>query len=361
MRSPILAVGCLLLVACSDSQPVDCHHDVVIKTTQDLSTYGTCVSLDGNLIIEATSLVTVDLPNLTSVGGSVYIANNALTSLSLPRLLEVTGNDGSSWLPARGVVIQEGALLSLSAPVLARVGGSLSVSAQSLPGVSLPALRIVSDEIYVVGSALARLDLPNLETAGRLDIYGQNALTTLSLPALTSLNWALDIEYNNSLTSVDLPSLTTISDSDGYLGLYVSRNSALTTLHLPLLARSGRAGLFDNAALQSVTLPNLESLSGALYMELNPALERVELPTLSRVGWLTFKDNPALVALELPALTGVTGAVEMNSIGQPYPQFEMVGNRVLPQCHAEAILAQLGGFTGLASISGNDTTATCPP
>jgi hypothetical protein len=70
------AVGYLLAAACSGTQPVDCHQDVVLTTAQDLATYGRSASLDGHLTIEATSLVGIELPVLTRIGGSFRIPSN---------------------------------------------------------------------------------------------------------------------------------------------------------------------------------------------------------------------------------------------------------------------------------------------
>jgi hypothetical protein len=89
----------------------------------------------------------------------------------------------------------------------------------------------------------------------------------------------------------------------------------------------------------------------------------VSAPALTTVGstdpalWtsLYVVRNTALTSLDLPALRTVVG------LGSSYPALAIADNTAYPQCAAEAILAHLTAAPSGADLSGNDTTATCPP
>jgi len=77
--------------------------------------------------------------------------------------------------------------------------------------VTLGELRVVEGAIRVVGNGLMQgVFLPRLERAGRIDVEGNVALTTLSLPRLTAVRGALRITDNASLELVDIPALVSI-------------------------------------------------------------------------------------------------------------------------------------------------------
>jgi hypothetical protein len=75
----------------------------------------------GDLIVEATGLTSLSLPELITVGGHLWfrVGNNALTSFSLPALTNVGEFLGVS---------QNDALTSFDLPALTRVGTILMVN-----------------------------------------------------------------------------------------------------------------------------------------------------------------------------------------------------------------------------------------
>jgi hypothetical protein len=100
--------------------------------------------------------------------------------------------------------------------------------------VTLGELRGVDGAIRVVGNSLMQgVFLPRLERAGRIEIDGNVALTTISLPRLAEVHGALQITDNASLELVDAPALVAIDQ-----GLVVARDPRLTTLDLEQLRRA---------------------------------------------------------------------------------------------------------------------------
>lgn len=108
-----------------------------------------------------------------------------------------------------------------------------------------------------------------LAAVGSLTVSSRTGLTSLSMPALTTLNEGLSITNNNALTSLSLPVLKTASGA-----LVVDTNIALTSISLPALTTCAVLFVADNTALTSLNLPALTSLSGSLNVHSNTALRQ---------------------------------------------------------------------------------------
>jgi hypothetical protein len=149
-------------------------------------------------------------------------------------------------------------------------------------------------------------------------------ITRVALDTVTDLN-QLDLAESDRLQSVRLPSLRLVRS------LSIRDNPALATVSLPALAAppgpSYGGAIFNNKALRTLVLPRLISAEAGLYIAGNSVLSELGLPALTMAGSL-----------------------------------EVAGNAAYPQCRAEAVLSHLTSPPAHGStISGNDTTATCPP
>ncbi|MBI5070144.1 MAG: hypothetical protein HZB56_18065 [Deltaproteobacteria bacterium] len=130
------------------------------------------------------------------------------------------------------------------------------------------------------------------------------------------------------------------------------RGTDFTRANLPFLSvlpfgpEKWGTAISGNLSLKSVNLPALTTVAN-LSIQGNPALASLSFPALTSADLLTVDGNAALATLNAP---------NFSRVGY---DLTITGNPSLPQCRAEAILAQLVGFTGTATISGNDTTVSC--
>ena len=253
-------------------------------------------------------------------------------------------------------------LTSINLAGLTNVGKMVIYSNAALTSISLPALTTVSGGMSVYdNAALTNLSLPALTTvSGNLSVTG-SALTSLSLPALTTVSGNLSVT-GSTLTSLSLPALTTVSGN-----LDVGDNAALTSFRLPALATvSIGLQVFNNKALPSFDFPSLTTISGfphkdsELFIINNAALTSFRLPALTTVsGKLRILENGALTSFSLPVLSTLGGLP-----GLPELAFLVfVNNAALPECLALAFrdhLALAHGATLVVEIRGNNTAATCP-
>lgn len=113
-----------------------------------------------------------------------------------------------------GVVIRSGAALDTSAlHALATITGDLVIGPTvGIAEVSFRALRVVEGAIRVHNNGLLQgLFLPHLERAGAIDIDGNVALTTISLPRVATVGGPVRITDNASLEVVDVSMLQSIA------------------------------------------------------------------------------------------------------------------------------------------------------
>lgn len=129
----------------------------------------------------------------------------------------------------------------------------------------------------------ASINFPHLVSLKKcVFMTDNNALTTLSLPELETIEQCAYFLYDCSLlSSVSLPKLKKIS---AYQSFY--RLPALTTLSLPELTEISncRNTIQSNPALVSLSLPKLQIIKGEHCIILLDALQTLYIPELTEIG-----------------------------------------------------------------------------
>jgi hypothetical protein len=216
--------------------------DFVIHNDVDVTQLIGVTTITGTLRIDATTLQTIDLPNLTDVDAVVCDINDS--------------------------------------------------GCRSLVTLAMPQLRVIHASLfhadtYIWGNALVAIDLPRLVSAPYLDLRAN--FTTLSLPAFTTGQVRV---YSGQLSEIDLPSLT-----NGFVS--VESSQGLSSLSLPSLTTGGVQLTHTN--LTSIGLP---VLSSGTYLDLDGTLvEHLDMPSLQSALAIELVDNPALTSVSAPALT----------------------------------------------------------
>ena len=186
------------------------------------------------------NLTTVNLPVLATSRNLTISNALSLTSLSLPALT-TTGQ-----LRVSG----DSALASFSAPVLATATSVSLESSVALASANLPSLTSVSDKLNLLGNTImTTASFPALITTANLSINACPALSSLSLPLLASSTFNL---YGPSaLTTISMPSLTTISGSS-VIGNTYSYNMIAGHQNLTSIVMNALTG-FTGSSIQFVS------------------------------------------------------------------------------------------------------------
>jgi hypothetical protein len=158
-----------------------------------------------------------------------------------------------------GVAVRSAARLDLSAlRQLAVITGDLVIGPSvAVDELALGQLRSVTGAVHAVANGVLRgVFLPRLERAGRIEIDGNPALATVSLPRLSEIHGALRITDNASLELVDLSSLVSIDQA-----LVVTGDPVLSLIDADQLRRAASVELAapklpaELAAALSATAP----------------------------------------------------------------------------------------------------------
>jgi hypothetical protein len=340
----------------------------------------TTVSGQGQLIIGSNaSLATANFGSL-STAGSINIQSNGLTSISFPALTTMGGQ----------LYIQSNpSLATANFGSLTTVSGQLNIlSNASLTSANFGSLTTVSGTLYIGGNAsLASANFGSLTTAGgglvAFAIDGirieSNGLTSISFPALTSINGQLNITGNaslatanfgnltsvnyiniqsNGLTSISFPALTNVST-----GLNISDNVSLAIANFGSLTTAGVGGpnygsqiiygiTIQSNGLTSISFPALTTVSGQLNINSNASLASANFGNLSSAGAITITSN-GLTSISFPALTTLSFYLNISSNASlsninlsqqlntnQLNQFDFYGN-ALPSSEINEILALL--------------------
>jgi BspA type Leucine rich repeat region (6 copies) len=192
-------------------------------TVVDLYTTGT-MSIAGSLFAENTTLVRIlDFANcVESIGGSAFRLCTALLEIDLPALTSFGGS---------GAFFQCSSVTDVNIPLLTDTNVQTFAGCTSLANLNAPLVTIVRVGAFT-GCGIVSIDFPNCITIEDAGISGLPNLTSLNLPLVTSIGED-SMSFYDSLQVLNLPSCTTV-------GFRAFRfNNALTVLGLPLCTDLG--------------------------------------------------------------------------------------------------------------------------
>lgn len=190
-----------------------CMGTFTLKAPANVAAIEGCTSISGDLVVGGsgaydsvpTTLTSVRLPVLTSIGGALLIPDNnpLLKTLELPELVSV----------AKDLRISKTPLMTLRLPKLTTVGWRLSiVDNAELTSLELPALSHVEQHFDMARHPrLTTFEVPSFATIGGSIFFSSNTvLTTIAAPKLKQVGDLLNIRNNWVLSSLQLPALTTV-------------------------------------------------------------------------------------------------------------------------------------------------------
>ena len=228
----------------------------------------------------STAMRAVLLPNLTELTGKSAILYRCETAplqvIRADKLKKIDNNSTFMYYVPKN-------LPELTLPELEEIAGASSVarcqggnSGVDLLSISLPKLKRCNGcviEVYnSTSNKFTTLDLPLLqEISGGAVVYSYDencltALTTLSLPALTTITSYVAFGENTALSSITLPKLETVSIKNGNNSSHFFAGN-LKEVHLPALKTlnfdCSYGAVFESQTLEVVDCPELETITGA--------------------------------------------------------------------------------------------------
>ena len=326
---------------------------------------------------DTSQLINVDLLNLVTVGGFLFIRNDnsAMTSLDIRNLQTVVDYDLNSSFSGGHFTIQSNDFLTdinidglqtveasfeclgtpegfsvLSAPNLTSVGYGIEINCNNLVHTDLSSLVTVTYDIDYSSYSGGNLDLRSLETVSDINA-GSSELNTIDLRSLSAASdidlsdnnlSVLDLNelisaYNleiktNSLTSLLLDNLSNVTSV-----FDVSGNHQLTTLNLPILTNVGTIK-FGGGALVDFNFEN--ATVGSLHCYYLNQLTSLDLSTINITGYISIINNSSLESLFIK--NGSTNSGNFNIGGNPNLKYICVDLEELSLVESKVLAA---GYT----------------
>ena len=320
--------------------------DYFVRNADDLTALESLAGITGTLKIEG-DIDSVILPNLEFIGLGLNTSGSSLSSLELANLSSV----GSITL------FNNPALTHVSFPTLDRVVGDVLVDGEaSLANLEFPTLSTAGDITIRGNASLQNVSAPMLRTSGNIFIAINPLMQTLTLSSLTTIEGSFRADRNESLTHLgELTELQTITGS-----LRVENNSQLATLgsfnSLEFIGTD--LNILSNRSLTSLgVMPALLEVGGNLFVKHNLLLADLgSMFALQTVGGaLELSDNNTATLDALASLISVGAALSITkfdaitSLGD-LRALQFVGGDI--NINDNESLIDLGSLTGLTHVHG---------
>jgi len=294
------------------------------------------------------SLKEYSFPALTTVLGTFGPGTAPLMTIINAPLLTYIGGDFA--------VNNMTGFVSMSYPVLDEVGGAFSPT--NLPAVtsfSFPALRKVGTFNPSNMNGLTTMVLPALTTVvGNLSPNTMSALVHMTFSTLSDVGGAFIPNTMSGMVDMNCPALLNVGGTFGPSGMV-----ALTSMSFPSLASVG--GNFAPSAMNGITLvsfPSLYDVGGDFAPTAMVAVQTASFSSLTIVNG-NFQPNTmnGLTSLTIPALTTVGGNLAFSQMDGVYvltfPSLKEIGGSVIPSAMVVITTISLSAIERIASVGIN--------
>lgn len=166
------------------------------------------------------------------------------------------------------------------------ITGDLVLQLAGLDSITLPNLALVEGQLITISIDGALASLPELLSAGSLQVD-----SALSAPKLTTTG---DVSLGADAQALDLSSLQSASHLENLGGGFGQGSDGLTDLSLPALERLDSLRLTNNDTLETLSAPLLTQISEALVISNNPRLPTCQAQELAAQLAATPTDDVAI-------------------------------------------------------------------
>ena len=233
-------------------------------------------------------MTNINFPSLESTGEQM-LNSTGVTSLSLPVCKTIKC----------GTFFKNDKIISVDMPEVTTVEESAFNNATAITSISLPKCTTVSGPyVFAAMSKLTSIDLPVLENTCQRMFNGTPGITDLTLLAVKSAGYIFCYQ-NAFIKNVNLPVATTI-ESNAF-----DSASALISVSAPNVTVINGSLTFNNCtALKEIHLPKLIATSKSCFNGCT-SLTTVDMPSCSTVGSFSFSGCSKLANISLPNCTTV--------------------------------------------------------
>lgn len=276
---------------------IESDGDVELKTTEEVASFAATKTtvVKGNLIIgsdaeEAEKITDISaLASLKEVTGNIVIRNSYNGA-------DLTGLDN---------IVSAGGLQVGSTDVASK--------ATELHMISMKALETLSGDISVYNDQVTYVLFEKLATIEGSVMFNASSLQSFEFPVLTTVGQDLNLQGLNeentaagSIASLEIPELTSVGG-----GLSVNNLAKLTSMSFLKLKETGGLDFHTvPVMLETINLPEIETVNGSIIMEANMEANMEAPPTGSFVP----QRNDVLQAFGgMDKLTTIKGQIKIKN------------------------------------------------
>ena len=157
-------------------------------------------SIANNTFSYATSLQSVTMTNVTSIGANAFQATN-LTNVDMPNVTSIGG----------GAFRDATKLESVTMPKVTEIGDR-AFQQSGLTSVDMPNVTSLGSNAFTYATKLESVTMPKVTEIGNHTFNGATKLESIYMPNVTSIGFAAFGDAT-SLTSIDLSNVTTLQES----------------------------------------------------------------------------------------------------------------------------------------------------
>ena len=245
--------------------------------------------IDGKAFREDTKLSSITLPVVTVIGEYAFNGAASLTSIDLPALTTLEDN-----------AFAKSGLKEISLPNVISVGNSVFSYCTQLQSVDMPKVTSFGYNMFNYCSSLVTVNAPLLITISSQTFNHCENLVTVNAPLVQ------DIQAN-AFDNCYLLADVNFGDKVEYIGAdaFVECHS-LTGLNLPLVTELRAKTFYGCTSLTNIEVPNVTALFGGQVFGLCSALTSISMPKVTKIPDAAFANCSSLVSAEFsPELSSI--------------------------------------------------------
>ena len=210
---------------------------------------------------------------------------------------------------------------------------------------------IIGDEALtdsIITRSLVEIKDNIVKTVGSYAFYNCKSLTTVDLPAVTTINGMSAFNGCENLASVNIPLVTNLGSST------FSGCKALTTADFPLLPKTSDAVFKDCTSLKTLNFPQVTEIGSNSFRSCI-ALSHANFPLATSIKNYAFQDCTALVSVDFPVAATVmdyafSGCSALTTID--FPAVTSISSNAFKSCKSlTAIILRSGTMATLGNTN----------
>ncbi|HIT83995.1 MAG TPA: leucine-rich repeat domain-containing protein [Candidatus Avibacteroides faecavium] len=185
-------------------------------------------------------------------------------------------------------------LSSIDMPLVTSIGNYAFSDCTSLSSINIPSVTSMETYAFSDCTSLSSIDMPLVTSIGYSAFSGCTSLSSIDMPLVTSIGEDT-FSGCTSLTSIDMPSVTSI-------GNYAFEGcTSLVLIDMPLVTSIGNYAFEGCTSLVLIDMPLVTSIGGYAFEDCT-SLAFVDIPaSVTSIGWHAFEGCTSLAFVDIPA------------------------------------------------------------